>query len=587
MDKKESLALFAQGRDAWNEWAQEKLEEREALEKAGAWLAAKDYTFPSIAGADKTFERWSAETQAWHMAAIADFSDHEFDANADFSGFVFPGLVGFRQASFKGDVGFGGASFKDDAGFGAASFGGVTEFGDASFDGDAIFGNASFGSDVGFTQARLRRNVSFRHAHFEGEASFDLAGVEGDAEFFRAIFQGRAMFRYTHFEGEARFIRARFEDQALFPRATFKSDAMFTDARFEGRAWFVRAQFEGLAGFQNTNFDGETAFDQCMFGGYTVFQHAIFEKAAIFNAIDGKTTFSLADAKFDLLPDFIQAHFTEAPRLDNIEIERRRFWRLTLLTIKAYVTRDSERGARWQALKRHAMSSVKTYMKGFKGDRDRTACWQALKRLAIQAHDHVQEQIYFKGELKSRRWSTDRPWHAVFWVGLIYQVLSDFGRSMVRPLLWWTLAMLVFAVIYLTQHPTIVDQHPTFAGRSIASVASAQARLMWFVGMKSSNDPTALLCEAAPGDPVLAALDLSLRKGLLFPGVGSSEKLSQIYRCLYGIEPRLAIKYSQAPRRLLPNIPDVVGFLGLAQNLISVVLIFLFLLAVRNHFRIK
>ena len=39
--------------------------------------------------------------------------------------------------------------------------------------------------------------------------------------------------------------------------------------------------------------------------------------------------------------------------------------------------------------------------------------------------------------------------------------------------------------------------------------------------------------------------------------------------------------------RQVPAIPDDVAILGVAQNLLSAVLIFLFLLALRNHFRIK
>ena len=39
--------------------------------------------------------------------------------------------------------------------------------------------------------------------------------------------------------------------------------------------------------------------------------------------------------------------------------------------------------------------------------------------------------------------------------------------------------------------------------------------------------------------------------------------------------------------RLPPRIPDSVAFIGTLQTIISAVLIFLLLLAVRNHFRIK
>ncbi len=37
MNREETLALYAQGRDAWNAWAAERLAERKRLEEAGAW----------------------------------------------------------------------------------------------------------------------------------------------------------------------------------------------------------------------------------------------------------------------------------------------------------------------------------------------------------------------------------------------------------------------------------------------------------------------------------------------------------------------------------------------------------------------
>jgi hypothetical protein len=64
----------------------------------------------------------------------------------------------------------------------------------------------------------------------------------------------------------------------------------------------------------------------------------------------------------------------------------------------------------------------------------------------------------------------------------------------------------------------------------------------------------------------------------LFLGLGSADKLNQYYACLYGVV---------SERPFIANIPDAVVIISMAQTAISAVLIFLFLLAVRNHFRIK
>ena len=257
--------------------------------------------------------------------------------------------------------------------------------------------------------------------------------------------------------------------------------------------------------------------------------------------------FSLAGAHFLAVPDFIQAHFAEAPRLDDSRIEPRRFWTITLARVKDYV----------------------------KGNPDLAARWRALKRLAIQGHDHAREQTFFKGELKARRWSEDKPWHAVFWFGVFYQVFSDFGGSPWRPFMWWGVSVLGFAGLYLGQHPTLAKQ-------SSSGIAWAFERLTGATG-----EVPPLACVAGPGEPWVAAINLSIHKGLLFLGLVPIGKLNRIYACLYGIHPAGAAQPSQLPGAFSPVIPDGVTALGFIQYPLSAVLIFLFLLAIRNHFRIK
>ena len=138
------------------------------------------------------------------------------------------------------------------------------------------------------------------------------------------------------------------------------------------------------------------------------------------------------------------------------------------------------------------------------------------------------------------------------WFGLAYEVLSDFGRSIILPLIWLVLSTAGFAWAYL-------------AARGV---------------------PSGTACLVGSGEPWIKALGLSIRKALPFAGVVSSEKLNEIYACLYGIHGATAAAVD-LPDRFTPIIPDAVDFLGIAQLLLSLALIFLFLLAVRNHFRIR
>ena len=223
-----------------------------------------------------------------------------------------------------------------------------------------------------------------------------------------------ADFSEFTFRGPADFSGWEFPGDAGFREATFTGPAVFGGANFTGDARFDEATFTGGANFREVTFEGYSVFLQAVFEGFTDFDRATFLGSASFRAIEAKSVFSLAGATFLAVPDFIQAHFAEAPRLDDSRIEPPRFWPITRARVKDNVL----------------------------GNPDLAARWRALKRLAIQGHDHAREQAFFKGELKARRWSEDKPWHAVFWFGVFYQVLSDFGRSPWRPLLWWGVSVL-------------------------------------------------------------------------------------------------------------------------------------------------
>jgi hypothetical protein len=217
-----------------------------------------------------------------------------------------------------------------------------------------------------------------------------------------------------------------------------------------------------------------------------------FEKEANFTAMRGGISFSLAEAQFCMVPNFIQANFSEAPRLDNLHIEPI-----------------------------------------YKGNLELPARWRALKRLAVQSLDHEQELLFFKGELQSQRWTEGNKWPAGFLLNLLYQVISDYGRSAWRPLLIWLgLTILVGSVL--------------FASVSFGWVDAAQA------------------CAAGWWDSVMAAVLFSLS----FFNLNSTNNFDQFYTCAYGEN-------------------YTVYVVSILHKLISAALIFLFLLALRNQFRIK
>ena len=490
MNKKESLALFRQGRAAWNTWAEERLAERRKLKEAGRWLEISN-----------PYKQNDA-MRAWREAATADFSGHEFEDVADFSGFVFPGPALFSEAAFSGYAGFSEATFSGDAEFREAAFSGSAGFHKAAFSGDAGFHRATFSGDAEFREATFSGDAGFHRATFSGNAEFREAAFSDDADFSEAAFKSYAWFQKATFSGNAEFSEAAFSDSAIFRETAFKSYTEFHEANFSKMANFIQTDFTGI-----------TSFIRCRFEGYADYRAAQVSRG-----------FSLTQAWFGQVPNFTQARFAEPPELDAIHIEPRRGWPRSLADFKTLL----------------------------KGDADLAAHWRALKRLAVAAHDHDRELLFWKGEVLARRWSVDKPWHALFYFGLFYGWLSDFGRSVVRPLIGWALGLFGFAWYYLSQH--LGDGWP---------------------------------CAVGPGNTFTAALGLSLRNALVLPGSGSATKLDQIHACLYGIHGGPAMTPAPLPARFQPVIPDAIAFAVVAQNLWSAVMLFLLFLALRNHFRIK
>ena len=175
------------------------------------------------------------------------------------------------------------------------------------------------------------------------------------------------------------------------------------------------------------------------------------------------------------------------------------------------------------------------------GDKDLVPQYRALKRLAVQGHDYEREQMAFKGELRSRRWVIDKWYGPTALFGMGYDFFADCGRSIWRPIVTWAALVFGFAAFYFSRS---ADGLITRCG-SLETAA-------------------------------LQALYLSIKNGLVVFGGTRDARVNQAYLCLYGGDANQAA------------IPLSVTYVEtLAQTPISAVLLFLFLLAVRNQFKIK
>ena len=549
-----------------------------------------------------------AQFQGW-----AKFDEAQFHGEAGFGKAQFHGWTGFGGTQFHGPAGFGGAQFHDEAGFGGAQFHGWAEFGRTQFHDEAGFGVAQFYGRAGFDDAQFHGEAVFEVAQFHSGAQFGGAQFHGKAGFGGAQFRGGAGFDGAQFHGEAVFQAAQFHDQTWFDGARFRAKAEFRWARFDALAEFGGAQLHGNVDFTGARFRQEAIFQLVVFKMSAKFVNIHFEGPANFNAIRGERAFDLADAVFDVVPDFIQAHFEEAPRLDNVRVEPRMLDGPPDNT--GFLDRCKTYPGRWR---RGAWRRCSGGRSGNNGLRDIPARWRALKRLAVQAHDQDREHDFFARELRSARFVTDWPipWPPLasrgwlgcfsFWAGILYGLFSNYGRSVLLPFLWWLGGVAVAAMFYFGAHQQIMrPSEESMENQRMAvrpwgelpdrgSETSLLAGLLWSDRPNPCYMPQAEPGQIKPGEvgvialsrqvreqttAIREAVQLALRDGFLIL-YGDADTAHRTYGCLYGIE----LYSASTPVAIVP--PSVGLFSGF-HKLYSAVMIFLFGLALRNMLKMK
>jgi len=572
---------------------------------AGAQFAG-DVTFR-----DAQFCREAGFEQAVFLAR-ANFSDAQFFEKAWFRGASFSSIAGFEKTRFWRSGWFDEVQFFDSAQFGGVQFSGEVHFEKAAFMAEADFRNAVFASIAWYDEAQFFEDARFDEAHFQSNAwyndaqflnsahfrgtqffiaDFQNVNFTRDGRFDRASFLGEADFRQSTFSAVADFTGTQFQGDTFFRNVEFSSGARFEGATFSEGASFTQARFEGDVLFTKATFAGNTDFHLTLFPAFASFRQANFYGPANFNAIRGARAFDLSDASFAVTPDFVQAHFEEAPRLDNLKVSER-------LVMDPREFGDSEFWRSGWSYPFRAVFGIQRRL--FGASRDDPAYWRSLMRLAAEAHDRDREQEFFAQSIRTARFAGDwpLPWPLFrtrgwvgffrFWTGMLYGLFSNYGRSVLLPLLWWGGITALAAIFYLGQNPDVA------AERGQLRQAGASRLSAWVETTRSAAWLAPQQCYLPPPDRAgLAALKpatrnetnapnealfLALRAGLVFldPGISTSHRA---FGCLYGVE-----AYDS---HLAPVAPPAVSYAMLLQKLTSLLFIFLFALGLRNMLTMK
>ena len=358
-----------------------------------------------------------------------------------------------------------------------------------------------------------------------GRANVDFSRETLEVNFSGFIFPGFCNFSTTTFSGPTDFNDAVFHNQPNFYDARFNRFANFSRVIFCESADFSAAMFGDRTDFSDARFDGWTDFSGAAFNGKAVFNGATFGELADFSNVKFTKYTNFSDGEFGGPAKFNNAMFRDAT-----DFSGRRFAYAPLFH-NATLHQDtsfSPGDALWTQFP--TMGELFPDPKSLEAQADKIGqeterAYRTLKLAMSGFQAHREEMAFFALEMRARAFH--EPWHRK-WFYWLYDEVSQYGHSLARPLLWLAFLFPVFYIFY----------REFFGLRSRVPLHDAA---LWYV--------TAAHSVPLPG---------------LFRHVDDAEKI------VFGDGAHFWL-----------------GLLMGAHTLSSAVLIFLFLLAIRNRFRIR
>ncbi|PKP80079.1 MAG: hypothetical protein CVT79_16645 [Alphaproteobacteria bacterium HGW-Alphaproteobacteria-18] len=403
------------------------------------------------------------------------------------------------------------------------------------------FDSVAFAGDTYFSNALFYGEANFESASFSGNAFFgDVIFLE-NSSFLGTTFSGHAYFDDAQFSKEAAFFSTLFMKYSSFSRANFKSDGQFVGSVFSGNTSFDYAKFTMMR-FHGVTFEQSASFlridwPQFPNGWHTAFEQAIFRKTATFR-----------DSGFRAFAAFDGAIFERGVQLDETsEVNAERTFRNELLAAIGASVEEGEAYRKRRAVEiavevgSHTLFPKGEFVEYLKTQRDarlrelERGC-RVLKLAMEKASNKSREQMLHRFELKARRAQNELRIGEKF-SSYLYGWTSDYGASIVRPVLWLGALVLIFGLAY------------------------------WGFATGFRIDPSAPVAWSALAEA------LSVSASRVFP-FGAFEWVTRDW---------MAVRQGQGG----PGFVLVLRLLATLQTLLALGLVFLFGLAIRRRFQIS
>jgi len=478
----------------------------------------------------KKWNQWVAKHRSWGVDLtyfdFAEFAGLEGE-EVSFAGYRFPsGNINFRGSKFSGRK---------------------IDFSRAVFFGSVVFEDCQFDSEkYDFSRSEFHCGVVFRSTQFgEGQLDFSRAIFGHDIIFDDVTLVGGDAFFYSiqHKSGVFRFNEVKFGDgHVCFKGAGFKGESLdFKSVDFcDGVVSFEGCHFGLPVAFDYSRFgDGELSFEdaiinsrvfsakRCRFSGVVDFSpNKIASQcdSISFAGSDFQSDLSLRGLSSPVPVDLRNASINRDIDLSGVRMD---FKKISLGEKRKI---DERNPFRDDVL---AVGGSQSWFKplGFLScakHREDSAKFRRLKMIARDGEDHVRALSFYASEVRCGYWHSIRGVDRRLF--FFYDLLSNFGQSFLRPVLALFFTVLAFACMY-------------------ALISSS----------------------LFPYSPVLFtdAVLLSLSHTFPFYPAGREMRPIVVSRLFDGID----------------GVSDLYFILSLAQNILSITLLFFLILALRNLYR--
>lgn len=289
--------------------------------------------------------------------------------------------------------------------------------------------------------------TSFDSCRFKGQVKIEDAHFESWVSFSHCSFEKSVVIKDTVFEGEVDFESVRCANALLIDECSFVYRAKFDDMDVLGRLHITHNKFNGDVDLSELGAYGGFILSDCILEGEVSFSGQ-FHKEALFlgNKFNGFTYFSLAHFK---APTILRGNiFKYRPSIDKIR-----------LSYTPMMPSDDLHGGPSLVFSYHRLlkkihklcgplaNALAKFLFIAKAEDGYTGLRQF--RLFAQEYDdrRLALEIYAL-EQKSRRLWYDAPLSSSFVLGVLFQVFSDFGRSIIRPAVSLFVTAVFFTGIY-------------------------------------------------------------------------------------------------------------------------------------------